>query len=220
MDATAAGTDATVPDLSDNHLITANVGLGRVAAGDYNSTISFNGTDEYLSSPDSTDWDTFGDKTDTKTIFLRAYFSDALGSADEVFMSQIEDADYHWYLMRDTSAAGALNFVFNSGGVSDTINGGALAATTWYDITLVHKAGDIGIYIDDTQVAFLATADWMDDTFVGVLSMACYGDGTSDFCNCYINDVVIAYQNLFNAAPVVGLTDTITIPKFLNLTLE
>ncbi len=170
-----------------------------------------------LSSQDSTSWDIFGSKA-IDFVFGGKFTLNTLGSFRYLF-DHFEDGSNRWSLYISSSntivctmaSGGAVQFTLTSTTV--------VTAGVEYDIRVVGKQGDLGLYINGVQEAFASSASWNVDTFTGNMYMVRDGGGTNLFIG-YFKDLLLAKQNIFDAAPVVGLTDTITIPIQLDLTLE
>ncbi len=89
-----------------------------------------------------------------------------------------------------------------------TLAGGEVADTAWHHISLCKVGSDYGIYLDGTQTAFVTDADT--DTFTGVLRVGALS--ASNYFDGYIGEAKISSDNYFSATPVVGLSDTISVP--------
>jgi len=91
----------------------------------------------------------------------------------------------------------------------DTGYGGEITDTNWHHVAFIKKGDEYGIYLDGTQVVYLqdtSTGVIDGDLFIGQRGDdSCYFDG-------HIDQVRIIKKNIFGAAPVAGLTDTITEP--------
>jgi hypothetical protein len=166
---------------------------------------SQDGSSTYLVAQDSADWDVFGSTSNDCTVCGWVYCDDAAGSA-EAIIDHYEDGNNFWDMYR--TAGGALSARYVSGSTYYVnITGGTLSQSTWHHVCLAKIGAETGIYIDGSQVAYDAT--FTPDTFAGSLyfgqiASANYFDGQmQDWCICY--------QNIFGAAPVVGVTDTIDV---------
>ena len=168
---------------------------------------SFGGTDEHMTYADSTDWDIFGTDTGHKTVSAWVYFDDAAGTAEGIIVQHV-GANDGWYIIR--KADGSLQAILNDGSTFD-ISGGALAQTTWHHIALVivTTQGEVGLYIDGTQVAY--DAAHTQDTFAASLLVGQLGGGVN-YMDGRMQNLQISYNNPLGAAPNVGVTDTFTKP--------
>lgn len=166
----------------------------------------FDGTDDYASIVDSSDWDS---GTTDFSIDLWVKHS-AVGVTDEYYVSQYEDGNNYWVFYLAGTVNNCPYFVVNSSGVTVTLGGGtAISDDNWHHLLLAKVGDEYGIYLDGTQTAFVDDADT--DTFAGLLYIGQKGDGS--WFNGHMDEVRIYHGNPFGAAPVVGLTDTITIPS-------
>ena len=167
------------------------------------------GANDYLSIPDSADWD-LTEQTNF-TIERQIKMTDL--TANQVFISQYEDNQNYWYF-GFSQANNQLEFKQVQGGgaiVTCTSGNNALNdITTWHHVALIKVGTEWGIYVDGTQVAFVSDAST--DTLAGLLYIFCLGNGVSAFDKSKGDELRITHDNVFSAAPVVGLTDTITPP--------
>jgi len=194
-------------DKTNQHLSYGLVGW------DYNSNNSkfgaaaayFNGSTHYVIIGDSSDWDVFGSTSGDYTVACWVYFDTSAGSL-EMLLQQYEDGSNYWMLRRKTS--GAIEIVFIRGGVTDiNINGGSTSSATWYHVALAKVNAETGLYVDGSQVAYDATFTL--DTFAGSLNVGRWGSG-ADYLDGRMDDIVIANQNIYDANPNVGNTDTLS----------
>jgi len=205
----------TTNEKSNRHLVSAINGLvvSNATPGSYPSSILLNGTDEHFTAIDSPDWDIMSSLADNWCIIQRVRFD--VAGVQEDMLSQVEAGTDEWWIIKQ--ADNKLNFTYETSLgtgvalVADT----ALSATTWYTVMIAKVAGEIGIYFgtDNTlsQDAYHSTA-WTVDSFTAILDI---GNRTL-FFDGMMNDTVIFNQNIFNAAPNVGKTDTVTIPTNFN----
>jgi hypothetical protein len=129
-------TNTTFTDASLNHTPTANGGVRHTLANSKfgNSSMYFDGTDDYISVPDSTDWD-FG--AGSFTIEAQVYPTDISGT--HVIASQWESttADRAWRL---NIIGGEIAFVYYNTGptiiTTNTTSGSALVANQWQHIAV------------------------------------------------------------------------------------
>jgi len=140
-----------------------------------------------------------------KTIDLRAKFTDHVGT--ETLICQYEDANNYWVLEHVHGTG--LQFRVVSGGTTIvTLAGGEVSDTNWHHVALCKVSDEYGIYLDGSQTAYVSDADT--DAFAGVLYVGSLAG--SNYFDGYIDQARITDANDFSAAPVVGLTDIITVP--------
>jgi len=169
------------------------------------ASVEFNGTNQYLSANDSTDWDVFGSTSGAVTVCGWVYCDLAAGAV-EAILSHYEDANNLWNIVR--LADGSCRIYLFSGSGQISANGGSLTQNTWHHIAMCRVGAETGLYIDGTQVAYDAT--FTPDTFSGQLFFGQSG-ASGNYFDGRLDDWAIVYSNIFGAAPVVGVTDTITI---------
>lgn len=206
------GTDgATVTtDVSDSaHAITFNgtAQLDTAVKKFGTASLLLDGDSDFLSIPDSADWDIFG-STSNYTIDFWVKHTDHAGS--EAYVSQMADANNGWRLER-TDGTG-LRLLVRTGGSGNIINlttNTDISDTNWHHVALVKLVSEYGIYLDGVQVGYLSdtsTGNYTASLLIGVTTeLNSYFDGSMD-------DIRIIQSNAFSATPVVGLTDTITVP--------
>ena len=79
----------------------------------------------------------------------------------------------------------------------------------WHHVALIKVANAVGLYVDGTQIIYTTFSTTRD--FAAVFNIGSQ-DGSSDFYNGYMDEVRWSNSNPFSATPVVGKTDTITVP--------
>jgi hypothetical protein len=126
----------TVTANGDAHTDTTIKKIGTASA-------QFDGTGDYLSIPDSSDWDITTDWT------LEFWVYPTSDTGDRGWVSQVEDDSNGWYF-RNISAGDA-NFTMWSGGsaiISISTTGSPLADDTWQHVAFVKDSDDYEIYVD------------------------------------------------------------------------
>jgi hypothetical protein len=202
------------------HTVTENGNTRRVGneplsgiTGDQ-SWYSFDGTGDYLSVADSNDWDLVGSSSQDYTVDLWVKFTDHY--SQEFIIGQWAGTNTFWWIEHDSG--GGFNFMCLDSSVT-VITAGARAGevtdTDWHHLALckVTSGGptvEWGIYLDGSQVYYASDADTV--TFAGSLYLGVRGDGSSNPFDGKMTEVRITNTNSFSASPVVGTTDTITVP--------
>ena len=164
------------------------------------SMVSFDGTGDYLTAPDSSDWDVFGSSSDNWTIDFFIRHKDHAGS--ETYLSQSEDSSNYWQLAHYHS--GGLWFGVKSGGswVIDSTGGGygpEITDTDWHHVALCKVGQEYGIYLDGSQGTY--TSDSSTDTFAAVLAIGTSTwDGTNRDLDGYMGEIRVQNSNVFSAA--------------------
>ena len=206
------------PNKSGKHYL-ENIGdiyINTNEASAYSTTFFFDGTNDYIRSPDSSDWDIGNSNTNDVVVFFR-FYTDAADAVEDIMSQRENDAD-EWFIQKKADNALRFRFISSDGDDVD-FSGGTVAATTWTNGCLVRLADEWGLYLGTTntltQVAFYDTA-WAPSDFIADLKI---GGGGDSYFDGRMNDIVIAYQNLFNAAPNSTPDDTITIPEKFNLAI-
>jgi hypothetical protein len=181
------------------------------------TAIYLDGDGDYLTIPDSTDWDIYGDTTGTWTIDFWYKASNAVAAAAETLIGQYADATHFWSINRIASSGTLTMWVRNGeadGGpytmyeLSDT----SFEDDEWHHVALIKIEDEVALYIDGVQrnyVVFPETGSTV--TFAGSLYIgSVYGGG--DYFKGSMDEIRIQNSNPFSAAPNVGKTNTILVP--------
>lgn len=195
----------TFPDSSpSNHTVssafTAQVDTAQKKWG--SASCLLDGNSDYLSIPDSADWDI----STNWTIDLWVKHVDHDGTED--YVNQFEDGTNYWKF--DHRHGTGLEFIMLSGGATIvTLDSGEITDTNWHHAALCKVGNEYGLYLDGIQTGFVDDASM--DTFAGTLYIGAVG-APGDYHSGHLDEIRITKTNVFNAAPVNGLTDTITVP--------
>ena len=183
---------------------------GSAISGDEIS-YAFDGTGDWLSIPDHADWDFIGSVADSRTMELWIkYASSPTGTAYALISHSESIGPNDFWLINVSNAA--INFFAQSASVTilaanDVIG---IPDTDWHHIAVIRILDEYGIYVDGTQTAY--SQDTSTDTFAGKLGIGVREiDGWGAFPG-NVDEIRMYVGNPFGAAPVVGLTDTITVP--------
>jgi len=163
----------------------------------------------HISSADSTDWDLCGSAADSWTIDFQVAHKTAAAASNETYISHAANTSTGWRFWRDT--AEALYFQLISGGVPAigfNTAASAIADTNWHHVALCKVADEYGIYVDGTQKGYVQ--DNSTQTITGSLYIGRFFNILS--YDGWMDELRVQHSNYFGAAPVVGLTDTITPP--------
>ena len=145
------------------------------------SSMYFDGVGDYLTIPDSEDWNLISDTTTSYTIDFWVKFSSA-PSSDQMFVGYVQDTGNYWlfYYFGDD------NCIHLRSRRSHTLiyaeNSIAITDTDWHHIALVKEGGTGHIYVDGiggSEITFSDTA-----TFSAVLGI---GNTTYTAWNQYFN---------------------------------
>lgn len=185
------------------HTVTSIAGAG-VTGKFGNAYLTFDGTGDHLTIPDSASLD-LGILDFSISTWVR---------------SKVDGTVEYFFHKRTGASSGELEFFKNASDqlVLSTDNGSAVVATStatladrnWHFLLGVRVGTDLGVYLDTAQIAFATgTAENMDSTgslFIGA------NTALTLFHNGDLDDYHVNTGNPLSATPVVGLTDTITIP--------
>jgi len=201
-----------------NHSITltggAQLDTFYQAAG--TASLLLDGSNDYASSPDSTDWDIAASATNDWTVDF--YVRLDTHSATTGLMGQGLDNNNRWAI-RNVHGSG-LTFLVRSSS-SEVINtgfGGEITDSNWHWIALCKVGPEYAIYKDGTQVNY--TTDTSTANFTGALNIGRTYGPSYYYTDGNMDEVRIFYGNPFDASPNSGKTDIITnIPEPATISL-
>ena len=216
------GTDAStdfVDNSSSEHTVTAHDNAQLDTATKKWGTASglLDGTGDYLSIPDSTDWDVMGGTIfDEGTIDFWVKHTDH--SSGEYYVGQYADVNNHWGIYHQDGVG--IVFVFKSGGsVYRYLYGGEITDTDWHHIALCRVYVNLGgvdyyrhgLYKDGQQVAYGGVENIL-NSFASILYIGKDPSQDTYYFDGHMDEIRIAYINKFNANPNSSKTDTIDVP--------
>jgi len=211
------GTKEIIDDGNTGHIMTqfATAQLDTSVKQFGSTSLLLDGNSDYISTPDSPDWDVFGSNTDDWTIHFWVKHNSLAGVQIYVTQDEGEPAgENRWYVVIDSF--GQLFFVMQDNSGTATF-APQTAIGTISDLNLHHvaavKIGDeVAIYVDGVQESYQQVVGFTTRTFNGPLNIGRNQWGSSQHLNGNIDEVVIENSNIFTATPNAGLTDTITVP--------
>ncbi len=194
---------------------TAQLDTGqKLSADDYSSDTSSwlgDGNSDYVTLPDSADWDLFANNTDSQTI--DCWFRTTVTATTQCIVGQTESASpaKWWSLL-----VGSGNVIYFYGYIDNgtpwltgtTLTGGSISINTWYHIAICKVAGVAGAYLDGVQIDYDTIANT--GTLAGILGIGRQNANDTFYFNGNIAHLRIQDSNIFSASPNVGVTDTIT----------
>ncbi len=172
------------------------------------SALLLDGDSDYLSTPDSADWDVVASAADNWTIDLWVKHTDHAGS--EPYVSQGVSNDHFWEFLHIHGQG--LRFAIEEGGSEIlTCSGGEITDTNWHHVAMIKVASNYGVYLDGTQTGH--TDDNSFKTLAENLNIGYgnYGNALQYFYGS-MDEVRIIHSNPFGGAPNAGKTDTIVVP--------
>ena len=170
----------------DTHTDTAVKKFGTASA-------QFDGTGDYLSVPDSSDFNMFANTSDSRTLDF--WVNHTSVSSGKVYFMAREDGSNYWYLNHES---GTNIKIYGKIGNNVFINTSATAFSNtgaWHHIALVKVADKVGVYVDGTQILYTTFSTTRD--FAAVLNIGSQ-DGSSDFYNGYMDEVRWSNSNPFS----------------------
>jgi hypothetical protein len=150
----------------------------------------FNGTDSYLSVPDSDDWDFVGNNTDSKTIDLWVKLNNT--TSNHGFVAQDESKSTYWGFGFQVGSKNIAFILKISGAYPIELysSANAITDTNWHHVALVKEANKYTIYVDGTSVG--TVTDSSTGTAAGSLQVGKLTDGGWNM-NGYIDEVRYSY---------------------------
>jgi len=172
------------------------------------AALTFDGTGDYVTIPDSADWDIFGSLTDNQTIDYQIRVND--NTATDGPIGQYEDVNNRWYVQNeDTSisitgkSSGQVNFSCTS----YLKRGTGISQDAWNHIAVIKVGNKWGVYLNGVQEAF--NSQMWADTFSGPLDIGSINagdqvpDGNMDEVRIQADNYFLAAPNSFPAAPLL-----------------
>jgi len=162
----------------------------------------------YMTLVDSPDWDLIGSNSDDWTVEAWTYIPEIAALLKTMFI-HFEDATNFWSLHIENSR---ISFVVKVGGsnVIDMVPSPTHTLNTWHHTVLCKVGSDYGLYVDGVQVDYASYAGTI--TFTGSLDIGRRPNNSAFHFLGNMCEMRIQHSNIYSAAPVVGLTDTITFP--------
>jgi hypothetical protein len=201
-----ADTSTTITDSTGRHTWTASgdAQIDTAQSKFGGASLLLDGTGDYISAPNSADWDMFKDLLYSYTISV--FFRPGSTTSGRVFNQWI-DGDNQLFL--GVSSGQLQAGMLNAATYDPAYLGSTISTNTWYHVAMVKKGAEYGLYLDGTQVDYSNTfsaRSFTSPLYIGSLN------GLSGYFTGHIDDFFITNGDYFSASPDSGLTDTITVP--------
>lgn len=198
-------------DSSGAHTITWNA-TSQCDSGNtkFDNTLLLDGNSDYLSVPDSSDWDMFASNSDNWNVGFWVKHASDPSATTQLYIGQIEDTDNYWYVIHQS---GVISYRFreNTSPSLGLEGNDGISDTNWHWISTAKVGNTHGLYLDGTQIAYGAANET--DTFSAPLRVGAFiAEDIGLYVNGNMEEVRIQKDNDIGASPVVGLTDTLTVP--------
>ena len=171
------------------HTITANGGATNTRAqqkvGD--SSIVFDGTGDYLSSPDSTDWGLNGTGDFTVEFWVR--LDDVTATDQGIVTREDASAADGWGMPWQT---GGLGFQFRNPGTNLTTGTTGVVNDTWYHVAACRYSGTIDLYLDGVSKDSVSNTTDMDDNDMDLVVGRFYSNSDNYYMSGYVDEIRIS----------------------------
>jgi len=199
----------------------ATTGTAQVSTTQYKwapTSMKFNGSTDYLTTPSSVGWNLPGDFTVETWLFLNAT------GVDYSIVGKWGPSNYYAWILQYMGASGP--YIRFYSGNSGTLGTGmtfstTLLSNTWYHIAVTRSGSNIRCFVNGTQVGSTATNSHNLTSSNGICAVGYNPDGGQQYLNGYIQDLRITngtarYTANFTppttAFPITGITYTPAVP--------
>ena len=155
------------------------------------------GNSDYLSIPDSADWDIAGTSTGEHTVDLQFYYS-STPAESAYLISQYENANNLWATFINTSDKISLFYKQNNDFLYNAESQVSVPQNQWNHLAYIVNGDKVGLYLNGTQVCYAYLQ--VPDTFAGDLYIGDRGSGDRYFTG-NLDEIRIQNSNYFNATP-------------------
>jgi len=174
--------------------VTAN-GNAQISTAQYpsltgkTSSAYFDGTGDYLSVTDSTDW-SFG----TGNFYISAWVRfDSSNPAIQTICSQFDTSSNWWFFRKEDNTTNKLSLYFRIGGTVKanyimTNSWSSWAADTWYQLAMARNGTSMYIFIDGVSQALTATVSVSTNDMGDVSSPLYIGSDTTYDLKGYLSE--------------------------------
>jgi len=170
------------------------------------ASLLLDGNSDYLTIPASADWDVWANASGD--YIMDCWIRTPDNYSGRLISQYPSDTNNDWmlYVMNGSLA---LNIKDGGSNPVDTGGQGSFSSNIWTHIAMCKVGNDHGMYIGGSQIWYQdwsGTVDWNTELIIGRrVNGSSYFDG-------HIDEFRMQQSNIFGASPVVGLTDTITVP--------
>lgn len=208
------GDTSAVDSSASNHTITfnGNAAISTEAQRFGNASVVLDGTGDFLSAPDHSDWEIFGSLSDDFTIDIQV--KHRVASTRGSYLGQFVDGTHWWFLSNRQAAPEGIMFNARDGALPYTIllrssQANKIDDTDWHRLTLCKVANEWGLYKDGTQIAYATQVGT--PTFSAALTIGANNEagGAQVYFDGNVDEVYFKNTNTFDAEPAADLSDTL-----------
>jgi hypothetical protein len=181
--------------IGTTHAITNNNVVWNAGSKWNSGALSFDGTGDYLTIPDSGDWDVVGSATDNWTIDLQVSHKDHSGN--EVYVAQAVDASNQLILYHTDTAGIKWQLIVSGSILMDIRTGNEITDNSWHHVAAIKNGSYYAVYKDGVQGSYF----WYPgvNTFAANLTI---GDNVQTLpFDGNLDELRIQHSNYFLAAP-------------------
>jgi hypothetical protein len=169
-------------------------------------SLKLNGSSQYLTVPDSDSRNFYENSVDDWTVDCWIKL-DSLSGNNNMVVHRTNDSNYWAFSVDNTT--GTLSLFNRVSGTFSFTQGGTVTTGVWHHVAAIKVGNVLSIYLDGQQVAY--NTNTQPSTYNGELWIGSFA-GVANFFAGSMDELRIQKSNYFSANPVVGLTDTITVP--------
>ena len=176
-------------------------------------SLAFDGTNDDVTIPNHSDWDIFSRMNAGWTVDFWVKHTTPANAG--YYICHYADASNYWCI-RHTSTNTTAELIVAGSTLLSMSPATSISDSTWHHIALIKIANDtdssaIGLYLDATQIGYVAQTSVKVGNISGLLYLGQKGDG-SGYLGGYMDGVRVHKNDLFTTVPTVGITDTFTLP--------
>lgn len=177
------------------------------------SSLLLDGNSDYLTIPDSADWDFYAHSTGYYTT-MDFWVKHNVLDTPTVYWAQVENVSWSRYILFSKPANNKFRLAFIYNGVPRLyVEDGEIADTNWHHVAFIKVNNTCGVYLDGQQVLYGVPSYFAGISGLPSIGAWNYGASSGDYLNGNIDEFRIQNNNYFNASPNVGKTDTIIVPS-------
>ena len=177
------------------------------------ASLLLDGTGDWLTVPDSADWDICASDSDDWTIDF--WGKHTYHTGNENYIGQYED-ELQWWGMYHLHGSGIRFEIYSlyDGVHFNTGYGGEITDTDWHHIALCKVGEKYAVYLDGQKVNYVQ--DSRTHNFTGELAIGAHyqAGGYTNFFDGHMDELRTIHTNSFNASPTEGIPATVDMGAY------